>query len=327
MAALHPNSSITELFLSYMQHGQGSHLTQSVRTQRQRTFYLRIKPELGSLPICDLTEARFAKFADRLGARFSPGIQQAATTLMTGLYEYALQLRLVYDNPCHAMRHQSGNRPYSHSIYSDKDLRAIIRAISHTPLENLYGLEICLGLRASELLGITSNKIIDGGTRIIIDQHLVENKAIGHFKLSAQTQNYGRPRTVSLPSPAIRYLSSQLERIEHWQSIKGWTSPQGLIFDDPTRQMLTSSYIEKQNQRIRIMTGLPEFSLQRLRDTYCIRALQSGVSHKALQIHMGYWQIERIMQLYYSTAQPQQKDLTSTTSRYYANLEALSHEQ
>lgn len=284
-----------ELFAAYLAEGPGMHLSGTTQEAQERTYRLRVQPHLGRLPLRELTPEAWAEYTRYLIRYSSDSMAYAASSLVTKLCAYAVQLHLLYRNPCYATRYEPHRKPYLHHVLTENDLIAVMRAAANTPIESLYGLEVCCGLRPSELLALAENKVLDGGTRLVVDQHLVNYRTLGGFTVSHQSRNYGLSRTIELPSPAVHFIARQLEQVSLWRKRDGWRSPEGLIFDDPARKVLTMHFINCQNARIRQLTGLDEFSLQLVRESYGISCLKRGMSHKALQVYMGYLQIDQLI--------------------------------
>ena len=323
MSYLHPYSSVEALFSAYLQ-SRKNELSFHSQNFYTRTFKNCTPDEIKVLPLCEFKEEHFTDLFRHLNAVFSDAYVSRASMIYTNMFELALLKKLIHSNPCHKIKYKS-EQAYTKKILTDEELSCIVKLIQYSPLVNMYGLAITTGMRQGELLGLSRESVLCGGTALCVNQYLTYCRARHKYKLSTDISRYGLPRTIILSHPAQFFLRNQLMQVDLWKNSYGWYSPDSLIFHDPDGKCLQQSFINQENIQIRHLSGVPGFNIQLLRENYCINALRRGVNHKALQQYMGYIMPQQILHMYYCAVGGEQREVASSTQPFYSQLEEHSH--
>ena len=314
---LHPYSEIDQLFEEFLTVST-TELTESTKKAHSRLYFFFSSTGAGMLPIAEFTSNDYDRIVSILRNQLSEIRFCRVTSLVSKMFDYAISLHLIHRNPCYAVKYE---HPlwYTGKIYSEDEMLNIIKAISRTPLANLYALALCTGMRTGELLAITREKILDDGKKLLIDQHMINNHRKNHFEISTNMHRYGLPRTIELPHVAQTVIKRQLKRVDN----QGAST--NLVFLDELNRNYTLGEIAKYDKQVKDNTNLP-FNISLLRTNFCINALKRGLNHKMLQNYVGEVMPNHILHLFFGTGGYEQRNLASATNDFYSSLEVLSHE-
>lgn len=316
-AKLSVHSTIDELYESFCKYALKDLSDKTIKHFNQR-HSKHVSPKIGNLPIGSLTEAQYSEFIRSVKA--SPNYVSRLSKFLHNMFEYARLLTLRVDNPCYKINHRI-QPAFTRKIYTDDDMTKIIKATAQTPLANFYCLAICTGLREGELLGLTRDKVLDNCRQLCVDQYLTGNLRKHEYELHRNMTRYSVPRTISLPEPAQECLKRQLKQLSDWEESLGWTPADNLLFDDPSASHLTGGFIHTNNQAVRSMTGIKDFSINLIRENYCINALKRNLNQKAIQDYMGYIASHQLSLMWLTiTGGEQQEIAESMDDAFLSNL-------
>lgn len=180
------------------------------------------------------------------------------------------------------------------SIPTDEDIGHIMRAVVGTEMELPVLLAIWLGLRVSEIRGITWDSI--SGDTIHIKQAIVEGESGPEIK---GTKTYSGDRKLRLPP----YLSSLIERQPHT--------------DDYIIHM-SGQAIYKRFVRLCEKEGLPHFRFHDLRHANASVMLALGVPDKYAMERMGHATSNMLKTVYQHTMKSKQEEVADMVDDYFA---------
>lgn len=241
-----------------------------------------ILPVFGHIPLKQIDSRLVSEFVQQIlttvsqktERRISGSTAKQALSLLSKLFQCAIDQHLVDANPCDGVRRPKVNRSRERYLSSDEYPRFIKATMSliDRPQAKAIMILAVLGLRPSEVLGLAW-----------CDVHLIDNRI--HIK---QAKN-GESRFVTLNSVA-RDLLQQLYDARKKRAV--W------VF--PSRGKSSTGHLQsvsKTFERICNIAELPEFNLYDLRRSHATFLLQSGVDlftikealhHKTLASTMVY---------------------------------------
>lgn len=317
---MNPYNTIDDLFEAYFIYAVTRFDIATHRNYRHN-YYNFLSPAIGTIPICEYTKDNFHELLANMKSVHKEYRVYRLTALLTKMFDYAVQKQLIYQNPCFATSYRHWKEYFTNKVFSEEEMIRIVQSLSKIgdeSVENFIGILICTGLRSSELMAVSTDKILGGGTRLRIDQHVSLHTSRGKFRIKTDMAGYGAPRTIILPDPAAACLAKQLAIVDRWKE-NGWASPYHLIFDDPKRRFLTVGYLPKQYKIIRELASVSDFNLILIRQNYCFSALKRKLNQKSLQEYTGFVQPHQLMTMFYGGVEPVQQDIAEVTGEYYAH--------
>lgn len=244
---------------------------------------------LADTKLSALTQAKVQRMVSDLAQSKSPKTVRNAHGLLSAvLSEYKPELTLRTTLP--------QKRRYEVHIPSDAEIEAIIQAAQGTPMELPVLLAVWLGLRASEICGITWN-CIDGNTL-----HIKQAKVAGEDgPILKATKTFSGDRYLRLPQPIADLIQAQPhidEFVVH----------------------LTGQAIYKRFVRLCQKAELPHFRFHDLRHANASVMLALGVPDKYAMERMGHATSNMLKTTYQHTMRTRQEQIADQVDSYFASI-------
>lgn len=169
---------------------------------------LHIKPALGAARLADLRPHMVQQFVN--GLKLSPASVRLAYKVLHQALEKAVKLEYIPRNPSADCELPRLEQKEIHPL-DDNQVSALLEAVKGSLLEPLVTLALFTGLRQSELLGLTWDRIDFQGGTILIDRQLVRtgHRAGAGLFISPKS---GKSRTISPAPSALKVLREQKRR-------------------------------------------------------------------------------------------------------------------
>ena len=159
---------------------------------------------------------------------------------------------------------------------------------------DVFRLAILSGMRVGEI-GALKNSDIYGG--FIHVERTVTRTEDGGYRIGDNAKTEAGRRKIPLTDDIKEVLKHQ-KKINHMLD-DGIESTDDLIFKSPrTRKIIISYPVNKEIKRLCKIIGIEPFTIHGLRDTFCTRAIESGIDPKTLQELMGHRDISVTMNIY-----------------------------
>lgn len=277
-----------------------------------------IKPALGNVKLPELTAPAVQKFYNdlqrkkRLSAKTIKNIHGVLHSSLNQAYV----IRYITTNPCTGVKLPRVEKK-TVTPFADENLDAFLKAIVGEPLEILFKVVVFTGLRQSEALGLTWERIdFERGT-ILIDRQLTkEKKKGGAYKFTPPKNNKSRLLT---PAPSVmRLLRGQKRQQSEWQLQAGsvWENALGLVFTDKRGQHYAHNTLSRSFKRVAKRIGLENNCFHDLRHTYAVNALQSGDDAKTVQENLGHHTAAFTLDVYGHVTESMKKQSAERMERF-----------
>jgi integrase len=269
-----------------------------------------ILPELGHLPLDQLTGARISQFyavlARRTTQRGTPrplaGSAQRKyhvclkTCLQEAVYRGHLPL-----NPADAARPPRAETPEARH-YTAAELRALLAhlATGSPCLRALVLVCVTTGLRRAEALALTWADVdLDGGS-VSVTKSATTYAGPGQQAQPPKTR--AGARQVGLPADAAAALRAwqaqqQRERAAVDAQPDGWQAGD-YIFTMPSGRWMRCDYATRWFGRVVAASGLPPITLHGLRHTYATLLISAGLDVKTAGAALGHAQASTTLNIY-----------------------------
>ena len=227
-----------------------------------------IKPQIGSIPLADLTSLDLQRFykhlldggrVDRIEAKKKPKGLAPKTVrnihqMIGSAYNLAIEQRLVTKNPTQGCALPKVEHKEMKTLTADQ-LSAFFREARDSGVYELYYLDLATGLRRGELLGLkwTDIDLEKGDLRVQGQIGRIDGKII---EMPLKTKN--AYRTLPLSADAIDVLKMQKCKVGNSE----W------VFPSPTGGPMSPDSVLHMLQRVLKRAGLPRIRFHDLRHPY-----------------------------------------------------------
>ena len=267
-----------------------------------------IKPQIGSIPLADLTSLDLQRFykhllnggrVDRIEAKKKPKGLAPKTVrnihqMICSAYNLAIEQRLVTKNPTQGCALPKVEHKEMKTLTADQ-LSGFFQEARDSGVYELYYLDLATGLRRGELLALQWTDLdVESKTLSITKQ---VNRISGELVVSPpKTRN--SVRTLALPQQAVDLLIAEHQKHPRNQYL--FPSPKTGTMYDPDAFRRTHDKILK-------VIGAEHIRFHDLRHTFATLSLKSGVDVKTLSCALGHYSAGFTLNTYtHATAQMKQ---------------------
>ena len=268
-----------------------------------------IKPQLGNIPLADLTSLDLQRFykhlldggrVDRVEAKKKPKGLAPKTVrnihqLIGSAYNLAMEQKLITRNPTQGCALPKVEHKEMKTLTADQ-LSAFFQEARDSGVYELYYLDLATGLRRGELLGLKWTDVdLDRGVLKI--QRAISRQNGKVVEAPLKTKN--AYRTLPLSDSLRRYLTDLRRRQKENRRKYGKSYHQSdyvCVREDGTP--LRPDYISREFGRVCRRAGLPCIRFHDLRHSVATLLLQQGFSLKQIQEWLGHSDIATTANVY-----------------------------
>ena len=248
-----------------------------------------IKPQLGKIPLNDLTTLNLQQFykkllaegrVERIEAQKQPKGLSTKTVrnihqIISSALKLAVEQRLIARNPADGCALPKVEHKEMKTLTADQ-LSAFFQEAKDSGVYELYYLDLATGLRRGELLGLKWTDVdLDRGVLKI--QRAISRQNGKVVEAPLKTKN--AYRTLPLSADAISVLKMQKCKVGNSE----W------VFPSPTGGPMSPDSVLHMLQRVLKRAGLPRIRFHDLRHTFATMALQNGVDVKTVSSMLGHY--------------------------------------
>lgn len=167
-------------------------------------------------------------------------------------------------------------------------IKALLKAMRGHRFENLYFVDLFIGMREGELLGLKWDCVdFDKGTIFIRQQLQRDPNVWGGFMFTSLKN--GKTRKIT-PAPFVMEALQRQRNLQEEQrraAMELWEDT-GLVFTNEVGQNLSPLTVYKNFKRLAEEIGCPNARFHDLRHSYAVAAIQSGDDIKTVQENLGH---------------------------------------
>lgn len=295
------NISITEWVQTWLEVYIIPNVSPTTLSRYQGMIKRYIDPIIGHLPVQQLNTLAVQSWVNGLKISPSSGKEMSAATIkhayhvLKGAMDKAVLAGIIYRSPCTGVMLPKGQKKQA-VIYDEKQIRQLLDAAAGTEMELVIDMELCLGIRRGELLGLEWGDIDweHDQLKIIRNRVVVDGKSVVKEPKTAssiRTLDVPRPLMQKLRKHKMQCLSNKL-RLGQAYTVTDY------IIVHPDGKPIYPEYLSQMLTKLQDRAGLPKCRFHDLRHLCASIMLLQGVNVKVAQERLGHKDISTTMNIY-----------------------------
>lgn len=260
-----------------------------------------IDPLLGHIQVQDLSALSIQAWINSLKVSPKSGKEMSVATIkhtyhvLRGALDKAVLAGVITRNPCVGIILPKGKKK-APVIYDEAEIKRLIQAAKGTEMELIIDMELCVGMRRGELLGLQWDDI-DWENRQI---HISRNRVVVNGKsVIKNPKTEAGYRTVDVPDQLLqklrRYRASCMEN--KMRMGRNYTDTDFIIVH-PDGKPIYPEYVSQMLTKLQIAAGLPKCRFHDLRHLCASIMLKQGVDVKVAQQILGHADVSTTLNIY-----------------------------
>lgn len=260
-----------------------------------------IKPIIGHMQVQQLNTLAVQAWVNGLKISPSSGKPMAAATVkhayhvLKGSMDKAVLAGIIPRSPCVGIMLPKGQKKAA-IIYDEEQIKQLISAAKGTEMELVIDMELCLGLRRGELLGLWWQDI-DWDKKQI---HIIRNRVVVNGKsVVKEPKTENSIRTIDMPDQLVQKL-----KLHQWacranqQKLGAAYMQTDYIIVHPDGKPIYPEYLSQMLTKLQKKADLPQCRFHDLRHLCATIMLLQGVNVKVAQERLGHKDITTTMNIY-----------------------------
>ena len=288
-----PNEMILQDFLLDFLEKYKMNLSITTYNCYMRICKKYIIPLLGDIKLCDIKPIHIQNYVDDLLDLLTPQTIKVHLNILNLALKRAYRLKLIKENAVQFVE-VTKNKKYKNEIYNAEDMKKLLEKSRETSLELPIILASGLGLRISEILGLTWNNIDFNDFTITIDKITVRDKGQVILK---EPKTESSIRTISAPKEIILILK-QLKKDRLAAKLRGEKSHRELIFYDKNLNPIAQDVLSKKFRYFLQENNLKHIRFHDLRHSHVTMLIDAKVPIKVISERVGHSNVNTTLNIY-----------------------------
>lgn len=288
-----PNEMILQDFLLDFLEKYKMNLSITTYNCYMRICKKYIIPLLGDIKLCDIKPIHIQNYVDDLLDLLTPQTIKVHLNILNLALKRAYRLKLIKENVVQFVEVPK-NKKYKNEIYNAEDIKKLLEKSRETSLELPIILASGLGLRISEILGLTWNNIDFNDFTITIDKITVRDKGQVILK---EPKTESSIRTISAPKEIILMLK-QLKKDRLAAKLRGEKSHRELIFYDKNLNPIAQDVLSKKFRYFLQENNLKHIRFHDLRHSHVTMLIDAKVPIKVISERVGHSNVNTTLNIY-----------------------------
>ena len=260
--------------------------------------YLRICkkyiiPLLGDIKLSDIRPIHVQNYVDDLVGILTPQTIRIHLNILNLAFKRAYRLKLIKENVVQFVEVPK-NKKFKNEIYNAEDMRILLEKCHKTPLELPIIIASGLGLRISEIMGLTWNNIDFNDFTITVEKINVRDEGKVIIK---EPKTESSVRTISAPKEIILMLK-QLKKERLTAKLKGEKQHRELIFYDKNLEPIAPDVISKKFKYFLEVNNLKHIRFHDLRHSHVTMLIDAKVPLKVISERVGHSSVNTTLNIY-----------------------------
>ncbi|MBR2507253.1 MAG: site-specific integrase [Bacilli bacterium] len=266
-----------------------------------------VNQDIGKIRLQDLTTADVQKWVNDMHKESPISHKPMSAKTVKNIYhnlsaalDKAVNLDLVKKNVCKAVVLPKTQK-YSAEIYDENEVQTLLQAIRGTDMEVPLMIDISLGLRRGELLGLKWKHIDFEKGLVSIEDNVVEvKKEIASDRVMTKSpKSLSGQRVIPISSSLISFLKSARRNylIQKLKMGNQFYDGDYVVCQPNGKPFKPASFSSKFNGFLS-KNGLKHIRLHDLRHTNATLMLMQGISPKVAQMRLGHSDYSTTMNIY-----------------------------
>lgn len=258
-----------------------------------RTCKKYIIPLLGDIKLSDIRPIHIQNYVDDLVGLLSPKTIKIHLNILNLAFKRAYRLKLIKENVVQYIEVPKSKK-FKNDIYNSEDMRLLLEKCKGTSLELPIVIASGLGLRISEILGLTWNNIDFNDYTITVEKITVRDNGKVILK---DPKTESSVRTITAPKEIIAMLK-QLKKDRLAAKLKGEKSHRELIFYDKNLEPIAPDVISKKFRYFLEVNNLKHIRFHDLRHSHVTMLIEAKVPIKVISERVGHSSVNTTLNIY-----------------------------
>lgn len=306
-----------DIWLKEYCNGIKEHTKATYETQ----IRVHIKPAIGAVKLSELKPHQIQTFYNRL--KLSPKTIRNINGVLHHALEQAVKLEYLRANPCAMVTlprlEQVEMRPLEAA-----EMGAFLGALNGSEYQTICKVTMFTGLRQSEIMALTWDRVNFADGTIYIDRQLIhEKKKGGVYKFAPPKNDRARKLT---PAPSVMEMLKARKKEQAEQRLRAgnqWGDGgfPGLVFTDPFGKHYAHSTLTHAVTKAGEKIGINGLRFHDLRHTYAVASIRAGDDVKTISTNLGHATVAFTLDKYAHYTQDMRKDSASRMEAFMAGIE------
>ena len=260
-----------------------------------------IDPLIGNTRVQELNHLAVQAWVNSLKVSPISGKEMSAATIkhcyhvLKGAMDKAIVAGIIYRSPCEKIMLPKGQKKQA-VIFNESQIKKLIKAAKGTEMELIIDMELCLGLRRGELLGLQWGDIDWDNNQI----HIVRNRVIVDGKaIVKEPKTQASIRVLDAPEMLMEKLRHHRGKCLRNRMNLGWNYKMtDYIIVHPDGKPIYPEYVSQMLTKLLDKAGLPKCRFHDLRHLCASIMVLQGVNVKVAQERLGHKDITTTMNIY-----------------------------
>ena len=260
-----------------------------------------IDPLIGHLQVQEMNALAVQIWVNKLKASPSSGEPLTAGTIkhtyhvLRGAMDKAVQAGLIHRSPCAGIQLPKGEKKKP-VIYDETQIQQLLDFTRGTEMELIIDLELCMGMRRGELLGLQWQDVNWEKNQI----HIIRSRvAVDGKSVVKQPKTESGTRTLDVPEILMKKLKSYKVKCMEQKIRVGRRLPEeDFIIVHPDGKPIYPEYVSQMFTKLQKRANLPKCRFHDLRHLCASIMVKQGVEVKVAQERLGHKDITTTMNIY-----------------------------
>ena len=274
-----------------------------------------IIPMLGDIKLIDLRPIHLQNYVDDLLGILSPQTIKIHINIINLALKRAYKLKLIKENFVDCVEIPK-NKKYNNKIYDQKDMLKLLKVCKNTELELPINLAAGLGLRISEILGLTWDNINFEDNTVTVEKITVRNEGKVILK-DPKTET--SIRIISAPKEVMNLLK-EYKRKYLQDKLQGKIKNTTLLFSDKNGNPIAEDVLSKKFSRFLRENNLPHIRFHDIRHSHVTLLINAKVPIKVISERVGHSNVNTTLNIYSHTLKEMDQEASEKISESLFNL-------
>lgn len=282
-----------------------------------------VDPMIGHIQVQQLTMLAVQAWVNKLRTSPITGLPMAAASvrhiyqIVKSAMDKAVLAGVISRSPCIGVILPKG-KPKEAVIYNEQETQQLLQAVKGTTLELVIDMELCLGLRRGELLGLRWCDIDWENSQI----HIVQNRVLARNKVIVrQPKTEAGFRTIDTPLQLMEKLKQHKADCEKRRKEYG---NQYIVSDyvivHPNGKPIPPGYLSRMFTDLQEKAGLPSCRFHDLRHLCASIMNMQDINIKVAQKRLGHSNITTTMNIYTHPMRSKEAEAAQTIGDFIYNI-------
>lgn len=278
----------------YIRSNEGDwspHTVKNYKFMLEKVF----KPYFQDLEIQKVSPLILQNFYDEKASTSSLKTIKVYHAMVNSTLKKAYRLKLIDYNPCDFIELPKKKDRFQSSVYDKDEVKNLIKLLEGHILEIPILLALTLGLRVSEVCGLTWDNINFDNNTLTVDKIMYKEKGKITFK---EPKTATSKRIISMPIEMSMKLK-KLKKYQLEQTLKGkLVNKYNLVNFNKSLDPFTPNYLSRSFKKLLETNNLKHIRFHDLRHTNATLMLLSGTDMKVASKRLGHSSIKITLDTY-----------------------------